>query len=629
MTALFESYNARFSDLRTIGSTFVLRQKEFDEICGPENTLVLGPRGSGKTTLLKMMKIGAQIASNSTSSFRTLKNIKYRPVYLHADRLFEALTKGIDSNRKAYSPFLSSMARTLTSIRTRFSFIDTFDEITDERTQNTPVVSHHYLTLDRHKEAELCRLLTRAWNIDDDIINLKEMRACLSGQISRLNAILDRSMLVEGGEAAHFDFSEIFSDPISSAVAFIDCFDSVFPQKRGQWALCVDELEIMPPDLQQYFFLNLRSTDQRLLIKLATSPFTAAFSIFDESSPMDSNDYISVNLSDARKRESVKFTRRLVAEIVKREGLSGSTTVQAILGKSPVTEDNADQGGRGGPYSPPRGAHYQRFKKLAEIDDEFRIYLARNEVDIDSLDSLTESSRAAKARQAIWQVALRLEFGANQAFRTSTTGKMRRSPRKRIASLYTGADSVLAMCEGNPRITIGLFRSIVREYKDNGRRQINPAKQSALIELTIAKYLSLLSAIPVRILNREWSNASIVTVLERIGEVCARENLVGKFAPEPLSSFIVTDDLAEDVIEALGAAINQGAFVMIEDRDKRLSYGRLQGARLRLSYLLCPRYRLPLTFGRALPLRRVLDAPVSAKADTMRMNDLFEYYDQL
>ena len=628
MSTLFENYNARFSDLKTVGSTFVLREREFVEICGVGNTLILGPRGSGKTTLLKMMKIGAQIASKFPENYETLKSINYRPVYLQADRLFEALTKGIVPNERKFSPALASLSRSLTAIRTRFAFLDTLSEIVDPRTQATPVVSHQYVEMSRAQEVELCKLLCRAWIIRDDVINLKELRASLSGQIERINVVLDASMRLPGNNDTQNAVSSLISDPISSAIAFIDSFESVFPNKMRQWALCVDELEIMPDDLQQYFYLNLRSTDHRLILKIATSPFTAAFSVFDSGSPMDNNDYISVNLSDAKKKDSIKFTRRLVAEIVRRDGFSGSVNAKTILGKSPVTEENFNQAGRDGPYSAPRGAHYQRFKRLAEIDEGFREYLLRTEVNIEKLDTLEEASRAAKARQAIWQVALRLEYGANQAFRSSTEGRKRRNPRKKLSAIYAGADSMLAMCEGNPRITIGLFRTILREFRSNGEKKVSLSAQSAVLETTIAKYLSLLSAIPIRMGSHDNRNASVVTLLEKIGDVFGKANLVGNFSPESMSTLIVSEDLPADLVEALGAAINQGAFVMIEDKYRRRTYGRLQGARLRLSYLLCPRYRLPLTYGRSTSLKGIVSSKSRvSKPDSISMNDLFDHHD--
>jgi energy-coupling factor transporter ATP-binding protein EcfA2 len=630
MSALFEDYNARFSDLRTVGATFVLREKAFKSICGTGNTLILGPRGSGKTTLLKMMKISAQIAAKPTVNFLTLKSIKYRPVYLSADRLFEALTKGVDSENSEFGPILSSISKTLAAIRIKFSFLDTFAEMTDERTNLTPVVSHHFVGLTRTLEVEFCKLLCKTWEIEGDVINIKELRASLFTQISAINRLLDSYTSPSTRSESASLANKLFVDPITSAISFIDCFDSVFPASGKQWALCVDELEIMPHDLQDYFYMNLRSTDHRLLLKIATSPFTSAFSAFDSASPMDNNDYTSVNLSDAKKSESIKFTRQLVSEMVKREGHPGSLSVQAILGKSPITEENSDQKGSEGPYSSPRGAHYQRFRKLAGIDENFSAYLDRNQVNLEELDSLDESSRASKARQAIWQVALRLEHGANQKFRAMGVAKNRQNSRKTISSIYMGAESFLAMCEGNPRVTMGMFRTVLEKFRSNGSKVVSKSAQSEIIESTIAKYLSLLSAIALPLNKNKRHNSSVVTLLELIGEYCASQNLSGIFSPEPLSTFIVDDNLPVDIIKSFGAAINQGAFVMIEDKEKRKSYGRLQGARMRLSYLLCPRYKLPLTFGRSVPIQKILTAKKRGGTEaTIRIKDLFQYHENI
>jgi len=85
-SASFESYNARFVDPQTVAETFILREKEFHQLCEQNNSLLVGPRGSGKTTLLKMLKVGAQISWKTRRQANTLRRFHFAPIYVGADR---------------------------------------------------------------------------------------------------------------------------------------------------------------------------------------------------------------------------------------------------------------------------------------------------------------------------------------------------------------------------------------------------------------------------------------------------------------------------------------------------------------------------------------------------------------
>lgn len=622
MKSLFEAHNARFIDFKTVGSTFVLRKGVFKLICKDHNTLILGSRGSGKTTLLKAIKINAQIASSGKDNFQALKEINYYPVYLNADRQFELLTDGINYDSESKNNNLLPIAKALMAIRTQFAFLDTFEEMSDARTENSPTVSHLYNPVSRKEEFEFCKLLETAWNLNDDIGTLKELRAHLSSRIDEINTAVYSYSICPSDPNHLLNISTYFTDPLSVADAFIRCFNSLFNNNVKKWCLCVDELEIMPDNLQKYFFVNLRSTDTAIILKIATSPFTSAFSEFyhpSATTPSDGHDYDNINLSGADKNENIQFTKKLIGELLKRGGLPGSTQPKTILGTSPITEVSQND-----PYSAPNGAHYKRFKTLASKDSDFNRYLKKHNVGLDEVGELAESKRAAIIRQAIWQVALRLEFGAYQKNSRSSGAKNRQTSKKALPTIYTGADSILTMCEGNPRVIIGLFNALLTEYKDNNARKVPAHKQVSLLEMTIAKYLSLLSAIPMHFPTKKRSLGSIVTLLEMIGTYCEQENLKGVFKPEPMSTFRINDDIDPKTIDALGNAINQGAFIMIEDKDKRRNYGDLRGARLRLSYLLCPRYKLPLTYGRSISLNKILNAKAGKEdPNTLRMKDLF------
>jgi hypothetical protein len=65
-------------------------------------------------------------------------------------------------------------------------------------------------------------------------------------------------------------------------------------------------------------------------------------------------------------------------------------------------------------------------------------------------------------------------------------------------------------------------------------------------------------------------------------------------------------------VEAIGTAVNQGAFVLVPNRKGETTGGTVEGSRFRLSYLLAPDFQLPLTFGAQINLSSILSPGKSA-----------------
>ncbi|MER9484096.1 hypothetical protein NKI74_33140 [Mesorhizobium sp. M0494] len=618
--ALFGSYNARFIDFQTVGERFVMRESAFKLLSEHNNALLLGPRGSGKTTLLKMLKIGAQIRA-SQKFHKIFKEIKYTPVYVGADRQFELLVRGITDGGESLPKLLEGLLHSLMAIRAQFALLDTLKEITDPATENVAAVSHQYVPMSRHQEQQFCILLNRSWRLDSDAQNVMELRAELWSRIQRINAAIT-DIRVNGSAAGQLDDSLNF-DTLTSVGSFVDAFESSVERRTRMWCLCVDELEIMPENIQDYFYLSLRSTDQRLLLKLATSPYTPSFDIAEPgAAPMHGHDYTVINLTDRSRSESNRFVRQLVGKLLSAEELPTGATPELLLGRSPIT-DEGNAGEVNSAYKSPSGAHYKRFRELYNVDPAFRRYLDARDIDIERLNDMDERSRAASARKIIWPVALRLVYGSHQAFKFGGNVGFRSSSNKRTPPMYTGSDAVISMCEGNPRVTIGLFRDLIAAFRRNQNKRVPTHVQSQIVESAIDKFLSLLSAIPAP-LNQPRGNTSVLELLQKIGDYIQARNFGTEFSPELIGTFVVDGNINGRLRRAIGQAVNQGAFVMVENAMGDASFGGLSGARLRLSYLLCPYFRLPLTVSGRVNLSTALsEAPNKLPSRPPTMEDLF------
>lgn len=630
MASLFESYNARFVDLRTVANTFVSRQNEFAKLREHNHSILIGPRGSGKTTLLKMLKIGAQLAWPGLDETGKSAPLSFAAIYVGADRQLDLL---IDDGNGDPSQLKSLLSRSLLSIRVKFACLDTLSELTNDNLSESPL-QHLFRRKSKDEISEISQLLARAWRAEASASPL-ELRLALRRQISDLNLVVETyaSALNQTREDLLGRHPLLADDPIEVCSAFIDVVNTYFEDPDMKWALCIDELEILPAHLQQHLFNALRSKDQRLLLKYATSPFSGlSWDRTISNRPMEGHDFTPVNLTYGSKREARRFSAKILDSMVQSEmRLSGRTTGPKqpraidILGRSPIAEANTDAAQRNSYAS--GGVHYKRFARLLEVDVAFRQFAEDRGIDLNADSRGSESRRASMLRKYIWPVAIRLEYGPLNEFRQKdlSTG-MRPPSRKAMPKVYLGYDSLMTMCEGNPRTTIGLFRPMLRRSGANGR--VEDSIQSEMLQDTIAKYVSLLSAIRLDRPGTTDGAASVVALLDDIGRMFSAEVNGPTFKSEPTLSMKVDKPALQKYENALGLALNQGALVMISDGSDSMGFGGLLGARLRLSYLLCPRYHLPLITGQDANLSNILTISSRSKQRSLSFGDLFELGDE-
>jgi len=166
---------------------------------------------------------------------------------------------------------------------------------------------------------------------------------------------------------------------------------------------------------------------------------------------------------------------------------------------------------------------------------------------------------------------------------------------------------------------------MLRRTGSNGR--IDQSVQADALGEAIAKYVALLSAIPLDD-DSGRNTSSIVDLLDSVGEFFYQEVNGPIFKAEPALSIRVDKKTPKKYLDAIGRAVNQGALIMISDHTGAWEFGSLIGARLRLSYLLCPRYHLPLVLGQQTNLSRVLDEHAKGKRKALFLGDLFDERDR-
>jgi len=608
--AVFESFNARLLSLEEVGQTFV-SSPFLPAIASPNHTAVLGPRGSGKTTLLKMLTLPALLRWPDPSRDELLEKMNFLAVYVPSSLTWNADYRGFSGKQ------MSAEASDLISVslfrhNVLFALLDTWREAARPTLNHNKAFAPFFLPIEATAEADLVRKLALHWELEVEISTVGGLKAAISGRIRLLQRLsvtaahlgigLDQLLAEHKFLSAHFldDFSS-FADFLQDAYEF-----------RLKLALCFDEVEIAPDAIANSILKMPRSIDQRFFVKFSAAPYVGVAATLKEASiPTQRQDYDFVLLSSFSPKETRGFSEALFGAISEKYKVYQPS--ERILGASliddaskEVTTFPVDRYGA-------KGAHQKRFNSLFEHDPTFRAYVTPRNINIDDLSEGSENQRAALIRKIIWPVLIREEF----LFRQEGTKQQARQKRRfrstdRVADIYTGAGSLFAICEGNPRRIIGLIEPMIKSYHDRSLAQkpgaVQRSLQKELIEEMIAAYFALVSTVPIS--GDIAGINSLVDVISRVGNYFKDSVLGVEFNPDPVLSFIIDEKLPPLLRELIGRGINIGAFV-IADVSKAVNVpyrlGEIVGLKARLSNIFAPHFKLPLAGGRTVNLSTILE----------------------
>jgi len=168
---------------------------------------------------------------------------------------------------------------------------------------------------------------------------------------------------------------------------------------------------------------------------------------------------------------------------------------------------------------------------------------------------------------------------------------------------YCGMPALLAVCEGNPRWLIGLVDAILD--KAEGAERVPVHIQDHELDRLVSRFSAYLRTIPVSP-NNDRSPGNVYSLVDQIGSALTKEILGRDFNPDPVGTFIVDSHTQPERLAALELAVYAGAVVFVPETENEIATGSLRGKRFRLSYLLAPKYKLPLVLLRPRSLNSLL-----------------------
>jgi len=617
---LFDAFNARFLEPQNVGSSFV-SSPFIERAAGQGHAAILGPRGSGKTTLLKMLTLPALLRWKGEERDEIARQLKYLSVYIPASITWNA------DYRSFASAKIDDHASNLISVSLfRHSFllslINTWVEASHPDVARDPLLSKFSLPIVKDSEPALVRELARLWDLEIRVSSVHGLRSAVGERVrflqralvhiahgsKSLRELIDQAPFI----GAHF---------IDDAISFLD-FLSDFYGFDHKVALCFDELEIATHAVSEAVLLAPRSIDQRLLIKFSAAPYvSSATGSLSPTAPTQSNDFELVFMSSFSTREVRGFSEALFNSVCLKHGVE--SPAHQVLGLSFMDEMSEslapdDDRQKSGRYAA-SGGYQRKFESLYSRDVTFRDYTKKKGVVVSDLSVGSEKKRAADVRKIIWPVLVREEFLFSQEMQVNPPKRRIRS-KNTISDLYTGASSLFALCEGNPRWILGLLEPMVVEFaRSGGEIAVKRSDQKEAVERMTAAYFALLSTIPITADSKNIH--SLVDLVDKIGQFFQNSVLGPHFNPDPILGFYVDDRVPPPVRDLIGKGINIGAFITTQDSRDAYHVGQIGGLKVRLANIFAPRFKLPLAGGRFVNLSTILTR--SEKFDTSSLLDLF------
>ena len=480
---LYESYNARSYQPTQVAEKFVW-SPHFEEVVENFNTLILGPRGSGKTTLLKMLTLPALNVWQHDRRDHFVSEMDFVAIYVPSDFSWNPdfrTISPIQLDEVSQEFFASELFKAYVKL----SICDTLEALVAAPRFADSLAKKFSLKVHEAEVETFFNELAFDWKTQSRFQGLFGLRHGVEDQISQLQH--------------HIALSSIKGQPIewkADTLPFIgyDLFDQLrafsqlsrhFLKNEFRWALCLDELEIAPTSIKDLVLGSFRSLhDQGLRVKVSSSPNDEAWaSLANRSVPGRGQDYRAVRLFDQPKAQLQVFSRGVFSRVCI-DKYGRDIPASKLLGPSVFNVDED------APETPPRlaadGLYADAFKKLAVNDKSFAEYLAEKRFDVDNLNTGSEV-RKARIRKLITTVIWRNKFRFSPEGETlfaESRGRRRRTFRT-VQDVYLGEENLFRVCEGNPRILIGVLDQILSGH-DRPSSRVPYRKQGAAVRSAIA-----------------------------------------------------------------------------------------------------------------------------------------------
>lgn len=569
--------NAKRLTPAEVASSFV-PHPSFGDLTNLDHCFVVGPRGSGKTTLLKMLQGEALMAWRGTQAKNLRERVRFSSVFLPADTLWSTQTRSA-------APEIGKAAFVLQGL---YALVETMKyRASPPSTGETE--AFHAVELRHDQEVALVKSIRDGWRISPKGNSLAAVSAHLDVLLLEVSR-RDPDVIAK--------FSNV--DALDLISFGVRTFNRVCGQPNHRWALLLDEMELAPPEIYREIIPFVRGGNSTLVLKISTSPFDRYHDIMGpQHGPMAGNDFRTVHLAGLPRTDVHAFSVGMWASARQSAGLP-PTRIQDALGKSSIQK----RAGSAGSTLEIQGS---LIGEAAAKDRDLKAWLERRHVDLDQLHTLSYVQRSATLRKIYPLIVFRealLTFDPQAE-------KARGRSRKKQYEPFTGADAVITALEGNPRWIKTAYSAMFDRAKI-GRSSFSVSREAQWDALAYLadRFESLMKVMPSD--RSESTGLGFNEFIDKIAVYFHAVN-IGRFRPDPPTSFVVDNAVPQDVYPLLTLGLYSGALVHVRDRGGPDTITDYRGKRFRLAYLLAIRdnREAPMRLGKHVALSRVLASTLS------------------
>jgi hypothetical protein len=590
----YSAFNARLLDPEDVARLFV-PTPDFLALVKMQNCLLMGPRGCGKTTLLKMLTRRAlqvwkderlvrepDLASYPTPDFEA--------IYIPSDIRWSYELQTLHNDSSMDLLLMERIQRCMVSFSSLSEACNVFEMLLLDAPEAQEKFLVHFV-----KHLGFSSLVPVFSEIRLKCIGFNQ-------EIRSLIVQRDMAQLSKFVDSVAAPFSGHSFDSLERACTI---FDEYAPKqvRPTKWAFCFDELEIGPEWLKKELLSALRSVRQRFLLKLTWSPILP----LDPTQKQEfRHDYSIIKLWHAEAETARPFCKAFATRFVRTVLKNAEMTPRRLLGPSDFArDDDSDDAYARDSFI------WHEMVELAKWDSSFRDYLIGHKFDPDNPVAGSAEQRDSSLRKIKPIVLIR------NAYQGPTGG---RSRKRHLA--YSGEEAVYAMSEGNPRQLAGLLSDLLdkRRVDPGGAIQlIDHRLQAEVLYEASRRALTGVKTYPVPF--KEDQRTNLGSIVDLFGKFLNYE-LVGKlFTADPVGSFVVDSEVPREIVNEIEIGLLIGAFVSV-GKDPPAS---VVGARIRLSYMLSPRFRLLFRNNRWIRLSTLSKVMRTGRLNLLPRQDVLPY----
>jgi len=412
----------------------------------------------------------------------------------------------------------------------------------------------------------------------------------------------------------HYFFDDFLIQTLSAINAFEEsCIDlgTDFVQKK--WALCFDELEIIPSWLQEEIITYyLRSTSQKFIFKITSSPITFWSKKIEASHHRATagNDF-SIVRSWVYNRESNKNWNNFCEKYINQRliKISPSLNFKSVFGMNDLNT------------------------ALIESESRLKQRIGDNRRDFEKNSVMWEVTKSlAQNDKSLYQILLKkglnpydpapppFKNGIMDSFfrkvkptlvyryyfsRINVNQDVELRSRKNV-TLYYGFDYISTLAEGNPRILKRITEDLLKTL-DKGEKA-NPmipiARQGMIIKEFANDFFESLIGHPEGYID---NNSNLKNLLFTVGSYFYKRFVREEFRIDQENCFKIDSKFSDSFLTLLRLATDIGA-IHLQEPNNDIYDSSIIGKEFKLAYSLFPKFNLPQQKFKSTILSKILNS---------------------